>query len=308
MKIVLVGGTGFIGRALLHNLIVKGHQVVILTRAPSQVGNLYGGSVIAEQWDGRTVAGWASHIAKADSVINLAGASVAGGRWSPQRKELLLKSRIEPTKALVDAILKHPRKPSVLINASAVGYYGNVPNLDVTETAPRGSDFPATLCGEWEREAQAASAEGVRVVLPRFGVVLDRDGGALPRLLMPFRFYAGGWLGSGNQWFPWVHREDAVRAIIHALENPALSGPVNVAAPQAVTMKEFCATIGKVINRPCWAPVPAFVLRLLLGEMADMFLTGQRVIPRKLLEARFGFLHPTEESALRSILLGSSAT
>jgi uncharacterized protein (TIGR01777 family) len=308
MKIILVGGTGFIGRALLRSLIVDGHRVVILTREPSQVWNLRGDSVSVERWDGRTVAGWASHVATADAVINLAGASVAGGRWTPQRKELLLKSRIEPTKALVEAILKHPKKPSVLINASAVGYYGNVPKFDVTETATRGSGFLARLVGEWEQEARVLSAEGVRVVFPRFGVVLDSDGGALPRLLIPFRFYAGGWLGDGNQWFPWVHREDAVRAIIQMLGNTALSGPVNVAAPDAVTMKEFCATIGKVINRPSWLPVPAFVLRILLGEMADMLLTGQRVIPQKLLAVKFGFLYPTAEFALRSILLASSAT
>jgi uncharacterized protein (TIGR01777 family) len=303
VKIVLVGGTGFIGRALLRSLVIEGHRVVVLTREPSQIANLYSGSVKVERWDGHSVVGWASHVAAADAVINLAGASVAGGRWTPERKELLLKSRIEPTKALVDAILKSPKKPSVLINASAVGYYGDVPKFDVTESAPRGSDFLSSLVGAWEHETEPAADAGTRVALMRFGVVLEKEGGALPQLLLPFRLYAGGWFGDGNQWFPWVHRDDAVRAIMEPLENPYLSGPINVAAPQLVTLKEFCATVGKVINRPSWAPVPAFALRLLLGEMADMLLTGQRIIPQKLLDVKFGFTHPTAEAALRAILL-----
>jgi uncharacterized protein (TIGR01777 family) len=306
VKIVLAGGTGFIGRALLRSLVIEGHRVIVLTREPAQIANLYGGSVKVERWDGRTSVGWAPHIADTDAVINLAGASVAGGRWTPQRKDLLLKSRIEPTKALVSAIVKSPQKPMVMINASAVGFYGDVPKFDVTESAPRGSDYLSTLVGAWEHETQPAADAGTRVSLMRFGIVLENDGGALPRMLLPFRWYAGGWFGDGKQWFPWIHRDDAVRAIMEPLENPYLSGPINVAAPQLVTLKEFCATLGKIIDRPSWAPVPAAVLRILLGEMADMLLSGQRIIPQKLLDAKFGFTHPTLEATLRAILLPSA--
>jgi uncharacterized protein (TIGR01777 family) len=189
----------------------------------------------------------------------------------------------------------------VLINASAVGYYGDVPSIDVPESAPRGSDFLAQLCGEWEKAAMEAAESGVRVTLLRFGIVLGKGGGALRRLVLPFRLYAGGWLGTGAQWFPWVHLHDVAAIACHAVRDKELAGPVNVAAPEQLTQKEFSVILARVLGKPCWASVPAAVLRGLLGEMAGMLLGGQRIIPVKLAERDFAFKYPTAEEALRSI-------
>ncbi len=301
MRILITGGTGFIGSLLIPRLTKEGHHVVVLTRTPGSI-RLASPVVEAEHWDGVHPGPWTNRIERADAVINLAGENIADKRWTKVRKKKLIDSRIQSTRAIIEAIRRAPKKPSVLINASAVGYYGSVEKEDVVENYSRGNDFLSELCWAWEQEAWNAERLGVRVVKLRFGVILDRRAGALKKLTMPFRLFAGGWLGSGRQWFPWVHSDDVVGIIAFALEHPSVSGPVNVAAPEHVTNKEFSQALGRVMRRPCWAPVPGFVLRLALGEVAGMILTGQRVIPEKILNAGYEFKYPELTRSLEAIL------
>lgn len=302
MKIVLSGGTGFIGGALLRQLQETKNQVVLLTRKPEAIKKLAKDTVEIIFWDGKTMGSWAKCLDGSDAIINLAGEPIAKKRWTQEQKRRIINSRVEATKAMVTAIAETKKKPSILVNASAVGFYGNVEDEDVTESHPKGNDFVADVCEQWEREACMAEALDIRVVLPRFGVVLAKDGGALKKMQLPFKLFVGGPLGTGRQWFSWVHREDVIGVILFALEQSKLSGPVNVVAPEPVTMKQFCKTLGKALGRPSWAPVPALVLRALLGEMAEMFLTGQRVIPKKLEELGYQFQYPKLEEALSAIL------
>jgi len=301
MKIILTGGTGFIGQAVLNHLLEYGHHVVLLTRHPNPAKPL-GKTLVIEQWDAATAGSWVKHLEGADAVINLAGESIAAKRWTAEQKNKIISSRINAAQAIINGMKGVNVKPSVLINASAIGFYGNVPEGEVNESSPMGKGFLAETCGQWEQSVKGAEPLGVRTVLLRFGVVLEQGGGALSKILPPFQFFAGGPLGSGKQWFSWIHREDIVGAIFFALGNPSLNGAVNVTAPEAATMGKFCKTLGKVMGRPSWAPVPAFALRLLLGEMADMLLEGQRVVPEKLLKAGYIFRYPELEPALRAIL------
>lgn len=302
MKIVLAGGTGFIGRPLSQRLIELGHDIIVLTRrAPSKSSD---GEKRLEfiQWDAKTLSAWVGSIDGVDAIINLTGESIGGGRWTSSRKAHILNSRLDATRALVDAIAQAAKNPEVLVNISGVGFYGDVKWGDVSEYHIPGSDFLADVCKVWEAEARKATLHGVRVVTPRLGVVLERGGGALPRMLLPFRLFLGGSLGSGDQWFPWVHREDVIRVILMLLTNRNISGPVNVVAPDAVTMQRFSAAIGKAIHRPSWAHVPGFMLKLILGEMSSMILTGQKAVPRVLQETGYRFAYPTLDGALRAIL------
>ncbi len=302
MKIILSGGTGFIGEALLEKLSVEGHEVILLSRSQKNASALSGAKIHTVAWDARSEGDWMQHVNGADAVINLAGEPIAGGRWTETQKEKILKSRVDSTRILVQAIIQSTAKPRVLVNASAVGYYGNVPSGDVTEAHPKGSGFLAETCDKWEKEALLAEGHGVRVALIRTGIVLEQGGGALAKILPPFKMFIGGPLGSGDQWFPWVDREDEAGAILFALKTEAITGPVNVAAPDPVTMKEFCRALGRAMHRPSWAPVPAIVLRTLLGEMADLLLEGQKVIPEKLLKFGFNFRFPKLQPALEDIL------
>jgi hypothetical protein len=233
--------------------------------------------------------------------VNFSGESIGGGRWTESRKRILEESRVAPTRALVDAIQAAGSRPKVLVNMSAVGYYGDVPEGDVPESHPAGRDFLAGLAVKWEREALRAADAGVRVVLLRSGLVLEADGGALPRMALPFRLFAGGPLGSGRQWVPWVHMDDALGIILAAIQRESIRGPVNVAAPGIVRMSGFCRELASALGRPSWIPVPSFVLRLVLGEMAVIVLNGQRVIPRKLLDEGYAFRHPDLPAALSAI-------
>jgi uncharacterized protein (TIGR01777 family) len=210
-------------------------------------------------------------------------------------------SRVDATRALVYAIHHAQKKPSVLVNGSAVGYYGDVPNGEVTESHKKGEGFLSNVCEKWEEAALLAQTYGVRVVLLRTGVVLGDDGGALQRLALPFKFFVGGWVGSGNQWFPWIHRDDVVNIILHAIHTDHVSGPVNGAAPESLTMRQFCEALGKAMRRPSWAPAPGFVLRVALGEMSTMLLTGQRAVPMKLIASGFKFKFPNVDGALADI-------
>jgi uncharacterized protein (TIGR01777 family) len=299
MNVLVAGGTGFIGSRLLKSLRGDGHAVTLLTRSAVKAEKFKADGVAALVWSGPE---WAKALETTDAVINLAGEGVADGRWSAARKRRILDSRVESTRSLVAAIEKTGNRPKVLINASAVGFYGPRDREGIDESVPAGKGFLPDVCVAWEREALKAQSSGLRVVLLRIGVVLGRDGGALPRMLLPFRLGLGGRLGSGDQWFPWVHVDDVVGLAKEALTNAALSGPVNVAAPESATNAQFTAELGSLLHRPTIAPVPAFALKLLLGEMSEMMLTGQRVVPRAAEKAGYRFKFPRLQECLSAAL------
>ena len=300
MKFVVAGATGFIGRKLTDALLEQGSSVIVLTRNPGGMQTTHPSLKFAP-WDGERPGAWSQYLDGADAIINLAGQSIGDRRWTAHRKQQLRSSRVNSTKLLVEAVKDCRIKPRVLLNASAVGYYGNVETGDVTEKHPAGNDFLGKLCSSWESAALVATDLGVRVVLLRSGIVLDPKAGALQRMLLPYRLFVGGPLGSGRQWLPWIHREDEVRAILFAIDNEQISGPLNLAAPEPVSMLGFSKALGKTLRRPAFFRVPSFVLRLLLGEMADMVLTGQRVVPKSLVEAGFEFRYPTLDKALADL-------
>jgi uncharacterized protein (TIGR01777 family) len=307
MRIVIAGATGLIGKMLTKDLLESEQSVVVLTRNLQRAMTSPHPLLQVVPWDGRSAGSWHRHVEDADAVVNLAGESLGTGRWTRSRKKLLISSRIDPTMAIVNAIKAATRKPKVLMNASAVGYYGSVEQGDVAEDRPAGNDLVSRICVEWEHAALEAETVGVRVVLSRSAIVLDPRGGALQRMVLPFRLFAGGPLGSGNQWLPWIHTEDEVRAIRFLLETESLSGPVNLAAPEGASMRDFSVALGRVLRRPSAMRVPAFMLRTVLGEMADIVLTGQRVVPRRLLQAGFKFKFPKLKDALEDLLLSKSA-
>lgn len=302
MHVVVTGGSGFIGRALCRSLSQKGHRVTVLTTHGRAASQLFGASVTTVQWNGRDGGAWETSLEGTDAVVNLAGAPIADGRWTNARKRLLTESRVGLTKRLVEAISQRSAKPRVLISASGIGYYGANDDVVLTETAPRGDGFLAELCVEWEREARRASDFGSRVVLLRTGMVLERDGGALPKMLLPFRLFAGGPIMPGTQWVSWIHRDDHIGLIEWALATPPVSGPINAVAPEPERMKAFCSTLGRVLHRPSWLPVPESLLFLGLGELGTVMTTGQRVSPQKALHGGYMFKYPTLEPALRAIL------
>jgi uncharacterized protein (TIGR01777 family) len=282
MKIVIAGGTGFLGRPLATALAADGHAVARLPR----------GSV--EGVDG------------ADVVINLAGESIAGRRWSAAHKTRILDSRVTTTRRLADAIRSAARPPRVFVSGSAVGYYGPHANEILTESAAGGSDFLATVCVAWEAEA-ARAAERTRVVCVRTGLVLERDGGALPPMLPPFWVGAGGPVGSGQQYWPWIHRADWIALVRWAIDHASIEGPINATAPVPVTNRAFASALGHAIHRPAFMPTPAFALRLLLGEMADaLLLSGQRAIPDKAQRSGFVFRYAQLDEALAAIFRRAS--
>lgn len=302
MKIILSGGTGFIGKPLFNELVKKQHKIVVLTKHPSSLRHLESDFVELVRWDRKTLDdSWVNYVNGSDVVINLCGEPISDIRWTKEQKEIIASSRIDSTKALVAAIEKASEKPTTLINASAVGYYGHVESVDVTEDFPKGEGFLANTCYRWEKAAYEARAFGTRVVTLRTGVVLGKGGGALRKMVPPFEMYTGGYPGSGKQWFPWIHRDDIVGAIIFAQENSTISGPINVTAPNPVTMKDFCVALGKALGKPCWGPIPSVVIRAVMGEMADMVLQGQKAIPKVLLNAGYSFRFKYVEEALEAI-------
>lgn len=302
MKIVLAGATGFIGTVLVRRLQARGDDVVVLTRNAGATAAEFPAGVRTEYWDGKRQGPWGAALNGADAVVNLAGASIGSGRWTTARKDVLLRSRIEPTRALVQACASAASPPSVFISASAVGFYHPTGDAPVTEEDPSGAGFLSEVARRWEGEARTAERSGMRVVITRFGVVLGRGSGALERMLLPFRLFVGGPLGSGKQWFPWIHVDDVAGVILFAIDSPQLSGPVNVVAPDPVTMAGFARTLGDVLRRPSWLPVPGFVLRALLGEMSVLVLGGRPVVPVKLMEAGYPFAFSRLGLALRSLL------
>jgi len=300
MKLVIAGGTGFIGSALCTRLLERGHSLTVLTRSPSPATISASKNWIT--WVPGSVGAWEGALDGADGVINLAGESIAAKRWTEAQKEKIRSSRINTTHALVAAVAKAKEKPKFLLNASAVGYYGPHEDEVLTEETGPGSDFLSRVCVGWEEEARKAESHGLRVVRLRTGIVLGRGGGALAKMVPPFKLFAGGPLGTGRQWMSWIQMEDEIGLILFSMDNPNAHGAINATAPGSVTMKEFCKTLGKVLQRPSWAPVPAFALRLLLGEMADMLLTGQRVIPAQAQRLGYNFRYPTLYEALQACM------
>ncbi|HXR35141.1 MAG TPA: TIGR01777 family oxidoreductase, partial [Candidatus Binataceae bacterium] len=301
MRIFITGATGFIGRALTLRLLGGGHEVVAWVRSAARAASLLGSDVelVAASGGDQALSG---EVARADAVINLAGEPVLGGRWSASRREALSRSRIGLTTSIADAIGRAGKRPAVLVSASAVGYYGDRGAEVVDENSPGGSDFLAGLCRDWEQAAQRAAQAGVRVFIPRIGVVLGLDGGALAQMLPPFQFGAGGPIGNGRQYMPWIHLFDLVELIATALEDPRYAGPAIAAAPYPVTSREFAHTLGRVAHRPSFLPVPAVALRVIFGDGASVLTSGQRVNPARLKELGFRWRFETLEAALGNIL------
>ncbi len=306
MRVVIAGGTGLIGRALAASLAADEHDVVLLSRAPGNAVSLPEGVKVV-YWDTGSTELWAGQLDGAGAVINLAGESIGGSslltmRWTGARKRRILSSRVRAGAALVEAIKLADRPPSVLIQSSAVGYYGtHEDDREITESSPAGEDFLARVCLEWEASTKPVEALDVRRVVIRSGVVLDRHGGALPRQALPFRLFVGGRAGSGRQWYSWIHVADEVAAIRFLLENESASGAYNLTAPGPVRNEDFSKALGKALGRPAYLPMPTFALRLGLGEASATILSGQRVIPRRLTEAGFTFQFADVESALKDI-------
>jgi len=310
MKILVSGSSGFVGQALVHSLLGSGHVVCRLLRPgssppPGARENRLGG--IPVRWNPAT--GELHGIAAgAEAVVHLAGASIASGRWNPQRKAQLLTSRIFTTRNLVNAISRLEPRPKILVSASAVGYYGSRGDEELTESSPPGADFLAGVCQAWEAEAVCAEGFGMRAAQLRFGMILGRHGGALARMLPPFRMGLGGRLGSGRQWVPWLTLEEAVSIICFVLETNDASGPINAVSPAPVRNTEFTSALAHALHRPAFLPVPALALRLTLGEMArPLLLASQRVIPSRLSVLGYRFLHPELPAALATALSPSGS-
>ena len=301
MKVVLAGASGFLGRPLVGRLSADGHDVVLLTRRPKATATAAHREV-GWQPDG-TTGRWAEALDGADAVVNLAGESIAGARWTATRKAALTESRLLSTRSLVAAINQAKVRPSVLVSSSAVGFYGPRGDEVITEAEGPADDFLGRLSLEWEHAAQAAESGGTRVVLVRTGLVLERDGGALKAMLPPFRLGLGGPAGSGTQYWSWIHRADWIALTCFLLARSNTQGPVNATAPVPVTNDEFSRTLARVLKRPCLVRAPASILRLAMGEMADaLLLTGQRVVPTRAQEMGFRFEYEMLEPALRAIL------
>jgi uncharacterized protein (TIGR01777 family) len=301
MKVLVTGGTGFVGSDLTRRLVSEGHRVTVLTR-----GGRDGSSPEANprflKGDPTKEGPWQEAVADHQVLVNLAGTSIFG-RWNDEYKRSLRESRLLTTRHLVEAIPSGAEL--LLLSASGAGYYGFHGDEELDESAGPGRDFLATLAADWEAEALKAGERGARVVITRFGIVLGRGGGALRQMITPFKWFVGGPLGDGLQWLSWIHVEDLVAAILHLLALPEASGPYNLTSPYPVRNRDFSKELGRVLGRPSWLPAPGFMMRLVLGEFGSVILKGQRVLPRRLLESGFSFRYPRVDQALRD-LLGST--
>ncbi|WP_315786243.1 thylakoid membrane protein ThyD [Fischerella sp. JS2] len=305
MKVAVSGATGFVGSRLVEQLHKDGHRILVLTRNIAHAQKVFPNQAFSNVEIlayTPTVSGtWQEAIASCDGVVNLTGEPIGEGRWTPERKQEILNSRKLTTQKIVEAITKADPKPSVLVNASAIGYYGTSETATFDETSPSGDDFLAQVCQAWEAEATKVTEVGVRLVILRFGIVLGL-GGALGKMITPFKLFAGGPIGSGKQWFSWIHIDDLVNLIIQALTKPEMSGVYNATAPHPVRMSELSTTMGKVMHRPSWLPVPDFAIEALLGDGAVVVLEGQQVLPKRTLESGFEFQYPDLQPALETIL------
>jgi len=306
MRVIITGGTGLIGKALANSLAHDHHEVIVLSRNPNRSSGLAAG-VRVVGWDARSAKGWGELADGADAIVNLAGESIAGegfppSRWTAERKRRILSSRVNAGQAVMEAIKAASKKPAVLIQSSAVGYYGTYDDArDVTEDAPAGTDFLGETCKAWEESTAGAEQLGVRRVLVRTGVVLSTKGGALPMQALPFKLFAGGPLGNGKQQMPWIHIDDEIAAIRYLIENGQARGVYNLSAPNPLSNAEFGKALGKALGRPSFFPTPAIAFQLAFGELSLLLLKGQRAVPRRLLELGFQFQYPQAEAALRDL-------
>lgn len=305
MRIVIAGGTGLIGSALVPQLDAKGYEVVVLSRYPEKN---YGfpDTVKIVGWDGKTADRWGSYADGAYAIVNLTGRTLAPDppfdlRWTESRKKKVYASRINPGVAIVEALEQAKEKPQVLIQSSAIGYYGPRGDELITEDEPPAEDFLATICRDWEASTEAVEKFGVRRAIIRTAVVLDSHQGSLPLQILPFKLFVGGPIGRGDQGYSWIHLQDEVSAIVFLIENPAAKGPFNLSAPHPVTNAQFARVAGKVLNRPSFFPLPGFVMKLIFGEASMVLLEGQKVIPERLIDMGFEFQFPTLEQALRDL-------
>jgi len=310
MRVLIPGGTGFIGRALVDDLVRSGDEPIILTRRPASDTGL---PAAAEpvQWDAQSLGDWAAIVSSVDAIVNLAGENIGSWPWTQAKKLRIAQSRENTGSLLVKALSRAHKRPSVFLQSSAIGYYGPSEGQAIDESAPNGHDWLADVASLWEASTQEVEEMGVRRAIMRTGLVLGRGGGLLPRLMLPFRLFAGGRMGTGRQTMSWIHIEDTVRAIRYLIEHPEATGPVNLTAPGPVTNTEFSRTLGSVMRRRAWFPVPAWLLRIVLGEMSVLVLDGQRVHPRRLESMGFTFRYSRLDDALNDLLrpkLTSAAT
>lgn len=306
MRVFVTGGTGLIGQRLIRQLIQRRDQPVLLTRRYQAARQMFGPECELVEGDPMQPGDWQKKIATCDAVLHLAGENVFNRRWNASFKDLLFDSRIKSTRNVVEALLRNPNRADgtskVLVNASAIGYYGPCGDEELTEQSPPGNDFLAHLCIEWEKAALEAQKGRLRVALVRVGIVLDKAGGALAKMLMPFKLFAGGPIGSGKQWMSWIHHEDMVGLFLLGLDHPQASGPLNGTAPNPVTNQAFAKALGGVLHRPSFFPTPVLGMRVLLGEVTQVVATGQRVLPTVPLRLGYAYKFPTLEGALAEIL------
>ena len=306
MKVIITGGSGLIGRALTESLTQEGHEAVILSRNPENVSFLPDGAQ-AVAWDGKTAAGWGELVEDTNAIVNLAGESIAGdgfipSRWTEERKGRIRQSRIDAGEAIVSALQAATNKPEVIIQSSAVGYYGPHTDELIDEHYPSGDDYLASVCVDWEAATTPVEELGVRRAIIRTGLMFTHEGGIFTRLQLPFKLFAGGPMGSGKQYYSWIHMLDGINAIRFLINNTEAQGAFNLTAPNPVTSREFGKTLGKVMGRPSAIPVPAFAMKLAMGEVSMTALEGQRVIPKHLLDLGFEFKYPDLEEALLEIV------
>jgi uncharacterized protein (TIGR01777 family) len=306
MRIFVTGGTGLIGTDLVHRLLQRGDQVVLLTRRREHARDLWGERCQIVSGDPVQPEPWEDQVANCDGVVHLAGEGIFNRRWNADFKELMRVSRVQSATNVVSALAKAPRRadgaPKVLASASAIGYYGPRGDEELTESSPPGDDFMATLCIAWENAAKGAQQHGVRVVTMRTGIVLAKERSALQKMMTPFKMFVGGKVGSGRQYMSWVHIDDIVGLYLFALDQANLSGPINGTAPEPVTNKQFSKVLGRVLGRPSFMPTPVLGLRVMLGEVADVVTKGQRVMPQVALAAGYRFKFTEVETALRNVL------
>lgn len=302
MRVIITGGTGLIGSALAKRLLAKGDEVILLSRNPQAKQSDSSAGARLEAWDGRSAAGWGKLVNGDTAIVNLAGENLSAGLWTEARKKRIIASRVNAGLAVSQAVEQAASKPAVVIQSSAVGYYGAQDQSLINEGHKPGVDFLSQVCLAWESSTLTVEQLGVRRAIIRTGVVLSKDEGALPKMLLPFYFFVGGPIGNGKQGFSWIHLQDEAAAIEFLIHHPQTEGVFNLSAPQPVSNHHFAQTIGKVLKRPAIIPVPAFALKLVLGEMSTVLLDGQYVQPKRLLEHGFEFSFPDAESALKDFL------
>ncbi len=302
MKVVITGATGFIGRALCEGL-KRDYEIVALSRNKEKATLVLDNAIKVVQWDGETTGDWANELDGAFCVVNLAGENVGVKRWTERKKERIINSRLKATAAVVEAIRKSRNKPKILIQASAMGWYGSKGIIEADEDSGPGEGFLAKVSQQWENTADQVIDMNVRLAKMRFGAVLAFQGGVLAQMIKPFKFYLGGYFGSGKQWFPWVSINDVVGAVRFVMENEKCIGAFNVTGPVPVELKDFCSKIGAVMNRPSWTIIPGFIVKLILGQMGEeLILTSYKIKPKRLTDAGYEFRHRTVQEALKDII------